>query len=82
MNRKQFIRNIIGATAAVVIGKKLPVPKTAIGIDPYHPGIGGKAFVLKLEDSWMKQAEAEYMRKWMRDNEMVIWQGSPISSES
>lgn len=53
MNRKSFIRNLFGATVAVIIDKKLPVPDRVpeyiVGYDPYSkPGIGGKSFVVKL----------------------------------
>lgn len=81
MNRKQFIRNLFGATAAVIIGDRLPVPK-AIGFDPHsRPGTGGKAFIVKVDDKWMQQREAEFMQKWMHDQEMAMWHGKPQNSE-
>ena len=73
MNRKQFIRNIFGAAVAIVIGKTLPVPRDVA------PGVGGVPVKLTFEEPWFKQAEAKYMRKWMHDHEMNIWQGSPIT---
>lgn len=69
MNRKQFIRNLVGATAAVIIGKKLSVLAQV-------PGIGGQQFKVKLDDNWMQQKEVEFMQKWMHDQEMAMWYGT------
>lgn len=61
MNRKSFIRNLFGATAAVVIGKKLPVPKygniiPGPPVDPkliLSPSIESSAFRICFPTGWI-----------------------------
>lgn len=70
MNRLQFIRNVLGATAAVTVGKALAPLATEV-ID--RPGVSGTSFTLEFQEQWMQQ--------WHKEFEHLIWDGNPTMNK-
>jgi len=61
MDRKKFLRNVLGTAAAVTIGKYLPAPvpdtypKWVHGVDPFSkPGIGSTSFNIYFKTDWFR----------------------------
>lgn len=76
MDRRKFIRNLLGTTAAVTIAPYLPTP-----VPGDVPGIGGGVVTMEVGKStvwidyksflmhqkWLQQRQAEFYRRTWRD---------------
>lgn len=75
MNRKSFIRNLLGATVAVTIGKHLPVPTVESG---WPSGVTEDGFPMKFDSNskWMEHQMYLAQMAHLEQMEKAYWAGS------
>ena len=74
MNRRNFLRNLIGTVAAVAV----PSPLLNLTTQAQTAGIAPVMEVQNYNGYWISFAEAQLMEAWKRDVENSIWSGAPI----
>jgi len=74
MQRRNFLKNIIGLAAAPAIAKELAVTKTL-------PIATGQADQVLSSAGWMNWAEAQHWQKWAELQEKALWYGTTRHEE-
>lgn len=75
MNRKNFLRNLLGTTVAVTVGKY--IAPLAIIPEADVPGIGGQTFKASLDSTmWMDHQMYLLTQRMYEDQERALWYGT------